>query len=335
MNGAAAALISAPSPQLAAFLGSLAVLLFFAGLYMIVASQVLRRRLKQFVGEYQPDLAPLADNKITDRRTVMGSLERRVNRRRGSAAIRLLLLRAGLGWTIAEYTVLRGIAGIVVFAITAMLLSHDLGVLAFVVGAVGAFFGSLLPTLYVRSKASRRVSAFEKQLPEALDMMGAALQAGAGLGQAVELISREMAPPIGQEFQRVMQEISLGLSLYEALVNLSERIGSEDLELAVTTIGVQFRVGGNLVQILQVITNTIRERVRIKGEIRVLTAQQRMSAWVISLVPVGVAVALFVINPGYEARLVDPGIGRCLLGGSVVMVGAGIYALQKITQIEI
>jgi tight adherence protein B len=335
MNDGVAAVISGPSPEIVAGLGALAVLLFFVGLYMLVASQVLSRRLKQFVGEYQPDLAPLGDKKITDRRTVMGNLERRVTRRRGSAAIRLLLLRAGLTMTIAEYTVLRGIAGLVGFALIAFSLSSDLGVLAFVVGAVAGFFASLLPPMYIRMKASRRVAAFEKQLPEALDMMGAALQAGAGLGQAVELISREMAPPISQEFQRVMQEVSLGLSLYEALVNLSERVGSEDLELAVTTIGVQFRVGGNLVQILKVITNTIRERVRIKGEIKVLTAQQRMSAWVISLVPPALALALFILNPGYEMRLLDPGITRCMLGGSIVMVLAGIYALQKITQIEI
>jgi tight adherence protein B len=335
MNGGIAELISGPSPEVAAAMAALAVLLFVGGLYMIVASQVMGRRLKQFVGEYRPDATPLGEYKVTDRRTMMGNLERRVMRRRGSVAIRLLLLRAGLSMTVSEYTFLRVGAGLAVFAIAALALSRDLGALAFVAGAAVGFVASFLPAMYVGSKASRRVAAFEKQLPEALDMMGSALQAGAGLGQAAEMISREMPPPTGEEFQRVMQEVSLGLSFYEALVNLSERVGSEDLELAVTTIGVQFRVGGNLVQILHVITNTIRERVRIKGEIRVLTSSQRMSAWVISLVPVALAVALFILNPSYEGRLFEPGTARCLLVSAVIMVLTGIYALQKITQIEI
>src|SRR5512146_3121278 len=111
MNDGIAGLTSGPSPEIVAALGALAVALFIAGLYILIASRVLSRRLKQFVGEYQPDLAPLGENKITDRRTIMGNLERRVARRRGSAAIRLLILRAGLAWTIAEYTFLRGIAG--------------------------------------------------------------------------------------------------------------------------------------------------------------------------------------------------------------------------------
>ena len=132
MNNGVAGLISGPSPEVVAALGALAVLLFVAGLYMLVASQVLSRRLKQFVGEYQPDVAPLADSKITDRRSMMGNLERRVTRRRGSAAIRLVLLRAGLTMTIGEYVLLRGIAGLVLFALVAITLSRDLGVFAFV-----------------------------------------------------------------------------------------------------------------------------------------------------------------------------------------------------------
>jgi tight adherence protein B len=187
----------------------------------------------------------------------------------------------------------------------------------------------------VQFKAGRRVAALEAQIPDALDMASAALQAGAGLAQSFGVIAREMPPPISDEMRRVLREVEIGLSMNEALSNLTERLGSDDLDLVVTTINVQTRVGGNLVNILRTITTTIRERIRIRGEVKVLTSMQRMSAIVISGVPPGLGLILWRLNPTYVGRLFQPGIGEVLLILAVTMEVAGFIVLRKLTDVEV
>jgi tight adherence protein B len=214
-------------------------------------------------------------------------------------------------------------------------LYSQLGADATILALLAAILGFFFPAIFVGVRRSRRVRAIETQFPDALTMLSSSLQAGSSLGQGIELIAREMVPPISEEFKRVLQEIRLGLSMNEALQNMSDRVGSEDVDLAVTSINVQTRIGGNLVEMLGIITNTIRERIRIKGEIRVLTSQQRMSAYLIGVLPPGVAVVLYLMNPAYISKLFDPGIGRCMLIGAVIMMIAGMFSLNKITQIEV
>src|SRR5262249_47520361 len=131
------------------------------------------------------------------------------------------------------------------------------------------------------------------------------------------------------------REVEIGLSLNEALANMATRMGSEDFDLVATTINIQSRIGGNLVEILHTITHTIRERIRIRGEIVVLTSMQRMSAIVIGCVPPGLGVVIYLMNRPYIMRLLQPGIGLGMLIVAVIMTLAGIYALRKITQIEV
>lgn len=320
-------------PELSALVGALAVLVLLAGLYWLAVPRQLERRLSHFVASQRRQATPeVAGGQTGD---LMASLNRRVARRKWSVRTQTALARAGLHISVAEFVSLRLVAGLSFLALTALLLYRSLGPLALAVGLVAALAASFVPNLVVGFRAGRRVRAIETQLPDALDMMAAGLQSGAGLGQSIELISREMTEPIGEEFGRVMQEIGLGLSVTEALVNLSDRVGSEDLDLVVTTLGIQARVGGNLVQVLRTINGTIRERVRIKGEIRVLTSQQRLSGWVVGMLPPSLAVAMMFMNPTYMGHLFDPGITRVMLGAAIVMTVAGVFALLKITNIEV
>ena len=323
-------------PEAAAFLGGLGVLTAFLGLYLLIVPYILDRRIALFVGQYRRAASPAAAELGQGTPDAMAVLERRLMRRKASASVRALLLRAGLQITVSEFVALRLVAAFVVGGFAALLLVPRLGTLVgLVLAAAAALAGSYLPISFVRIRASRRLAALERQLPDALDLAAASLQAGSGLGQAFDLIAREMPPPISEEFQRVMREVGLGLSLNEALANLAERAGSEDLDLVVTAINIQSRIGGNLVQVLRTITTTIRERIRIKGEIRVLTSQQRLSAIVISALPPALAVLLFVMNPKYMGRLFEPGVTRCMLVAGIVMMVAGIFSLRKITEIEV
>jgi tight adherence protein B len=144
-----------------------------------------------------------------------------------------------------------------------------------------------------------------------------------------------MPKPIGEEFSRLMQEAGLGVPLEQTLDNMLERVPSMDLEMLVTAISIQYRVGGNLSHILKTIAHTIRERVRIRGEISTLTAQARLSSYIISLMPVGVVAILMLLSHDYIIKLFDPGITRFLLIGGIAGIISGFYCMQRIAAIEV
>src|SRR4030042_5034999 len=157
---------------------------------------------------------------------------------------------------------------------------------------IGGIVGFFAPTFYLRRQQGRRLIRFDNQLADMLSLLVNGLRAGYSTMQAMEAVSRELPPPISAEFRRVVQEMQLGVSLDTALENLTRRIPSNDLELVVTATNVQREVGGNLAEILDTISHTIRERIRIKGEIRVLTSQVMLSGRFLALMPVMILVAL-------------------------------------------
>jgi tight adherence protein B len=323
------------SPEGIAVAAGLAVLVVLVGLYVSVVPDSVHRRLVLFVASQLRARGPTSEDLRRGPPELVAALDRQLARRRASATTRVQLIRAGLDISVAEYLIARivsaGVVGIIAWVGLYPQLGNDTTILALLAALIGFF----LPVIFVGIRRGRRVGAIEAQFPDALTMLSSSLQAGSSLGQGIELIGRDMTPPISEEFQRVLQEVRLGLSLNEALQNMTDRIGSEDVDLAVTSISVQTRIGGNLVEMLGIITSTIRERIRIKGEIRVLTSQQRMSSYLIGVLPPGVAVILYLMNPVYISRLFDPGLGRCMLIGAVVMMVAGIISLNKITQIEV
>ncbi|MFQ5922969.1 MAG: type II secretion system F family protein [Anaerolineales bacterium] len=203
---------------------------------------------------------------------------------------------------------------------------------------VGAIIGFLIPPIYVGRAKKSRLKAFDDQLGDMLNLMVNGLRAGFSTLQAMEAVSHEMPPPISDEFRRVVQEMQLGISVEEALDHLMRRIQSEDLDLVVTAMNVQREVGGNLAEILDVISFTIRERVRIKGEISALTAQGRATAWVISALPIALVGLLFAVNRPYIMQFFNPqtrscGIPLIVLAG--LMIVSGFTITQKIVDIDI
>jgi tight adherence protein B len=228
-------------------------------------------------------------------------------------------------------------AAMVLSAAIAGVLGTILGSSLFL-GVVLAVVGYFLPSIYVRRARNARLKAFDNQLSDMLNLMVNGLRAGYSTLMAMEAVGKELAPPIATEFRRVVQEIQLGIPLEEALEHLIRRIDSDDLDMVITAINVQREVGGNLAEIFEGISHTIRERVRIRGEIQALTAMGRATAWVISLMPVALVGALFLINRPYVMQFFNPetrGCGIPMLIVTGIMVITGITIVQKIVNIDI
>jgi len=207
---------------------------------------------------------------------------------------------------------------------------------------VGALIGFLLPRFWLSRRKAGRLNAFNKQLPDTITLLANALRAGSSFLQAIELVVRESRPPISTEFSRVIREVNLGLPFEQALENMVRRVRSDDLELMATAISIQHTVGGNLAEILDSIAYTIRERVRIKGEIRTLTAQQRLSGYVVGFLPIGLAAFLFIAAPNFmDAMFLNPpsvlglpaGVVLLLFGGFMMFIG--FMLIRRIVDIEV
>jgi tight adherence protein B len=207
---------------------------------------------------------------------------------------------------------------------------------------VGAFIGFMLPRFWLGRRKSGRLGAFNKQLPDTITLLANGLRAGSSFLQAVELVVRESRPPVSTEFSRVIREVNLGLPFEAAMENMVRRVRSDDLELMATAINIQHTVGGNLAEILDSIAFTIRERVRIKGEIRTLTAQQRLSGYVVAGLPIALAGFLFVVAPNFMAPMfakppeafgLPLGVVILLAGGFMMFIG--FMLIRKIVDIEV
>lgn len=200
---------------------------------------------------------------------------------------------------------------------------------------LGLIFGFVLPDLLVNSIKSKRGEKLNSQLPEALDILSNGLRAGLSFTQAMSVASQELESPIKDEFSKVVRDNSLGMSLEKALQDFSDRTDDEDIDMLIMALIIQRKVGGNLTEILDTIAATIRDRVRIRGEVKTLTAQGKMSAIIISLLPVGVALMIFIVNPSYMMELFQNKIGLILVGLALVMEVVGMYVLFKMTDIEV
>ncbi|MBQ2963091.1 MAG: type II secretion system F family protein [Clostridia bacterium] len=196
--------------------------------------------------------------------------------------------------------------------------------------AVGAF----LPIIFIKIKKENRRKAFEAQLGDTLIMMCNGLKSGFSFQQTMENVASDMPAPIGMEFGRVCNEIRYGATMEEALNNMAERVKSPDLMLVVSAVLIQRTTGGNLSEILSTISETIRDRIKIKGEISSITAQGRMSGIIIGSLPVGIAVILMVINPEYMSTFFTTTAGNIMLSVSVIMEILGFFAIRKVVTIE-
>lgn len=201
--------------------------------------------------------------------------------------------------------------------------------------AAFAIAGLLLPGAYVNRAKRRRAGKLEAQLVDALTLISSSLRAGHSFMQALELASHDMAPPLAPELARVLREAKLGLSVDEAFGKLVSRFDSRDLELAITGVLIQRQVGGNLAQVLDGIAGTVEKRIKARAKVRALTAQGRLSAWVITIMPFGLAGLVFGLYPDFgRVMLVSP-LGIGMLAGAGILLVVGVFVIRKVVNVDV
>ena len=243
--------------------------------------------------------------------------------------IQIELLRAGLLLRPSEALLLSLIAGLTGLAAGWMITDRVV---------YGVFLGGLAlvgPYIYMKHRAARRQAQLTAQLPDALDMLSAALRSGYALTRGFQVISSQMHPPICEEFGRMLNEVQLGITVSEALDSLLLRTGSYDLELVIAAMQTQLTMGGNLSEVLDNIAGMIRERVRLQGEINAATSEGRMSASILVAMPIVMAVVMSMMNPGYLDPLFHEPLGIMLLLGAGLLMTTGVIIIKKLLDIDV
>jgi tight adherence protein B len=310
--------------------GGAALLLFIIGLVVTLTSE--RSLVEERLGRYIEDEVAVA--KKGERASPVGDwLSVRLERSNWGDNIARELARADIKLKTSEY-----LAVLVISGLLTAFVAWYLGARNILFAVLGVVVGTFIPRTYVRRQQGKRLHRFDEQLADMLNLMVNGLRAGYSTMQAMEAVSRELPPPISEEFRRVVQEMQLGLAAERALDNLLRRIPSDDLDLVVAAMNVQREVGGNLAEILDTISHTIRERVRIKGEIRVLTAQVMYSGRFLASMPLIIMVALWLINRPYMMEFFNPEtrlVGIIMLSIGALMIISGYFVMTKIATIEV
>ncbi len=328
-------------------IAAFAIFLIAVGISMARGSSDVNARLERYASA-KPDKSTVAPGsqqtfaESLQASAAMAQLNKVVEQRDFGANLAREIARADLKLKVSEYLLIW--AGVTVGVPIAMALASVgmPGLRNPIVLLVGALIGFMLPRFWLARRKSSRVGAFNKQLPDTITLIANALRAGSSFLQAIELVVRESRPPISTEFGRVIREVNLGLAFDVALENMVRRVRSDDLELMATAISIQHTVGGNLAEILDSIAFTIRERVRIQGEIRTLTAQQRLSGYVVGFLPIGLAGFLFVAAPQFMAPMFDDRVSLAGLPAGIIilflggfMMFLGFMFIRKIVAIEV
>jgi tight adherence protein B len=272
----------------------------------------------------------------------LASFNRVVEKRDWGSNLARELARADLVLKPSEFLAIRAAAMIGIPAVMIALSPFILLLSSPIAWIGGLVVGYWLPKFWLKRRQGKRLKAFNSNLADTIMLLANSLRAGSSFLQSVEMVVRESQPPISTEFARVIREVNLGLPLDDALANLSRRVRSDDLDLMTTAIAIHHQVGGNLAEILDTIAFTIRERVRIKGEIRTLTAQQRMSGYVVGFLPVALVLLLSVIAPTFMApmfqkppELLGLPAGLFILGLGGIMMLIGFVLIRRIVDIEV
>jgi tight adherence protein B len=303
------------------------------GLIAVLGGLLVSRRSRQSLIEERLGIAErrgAGAEIISERRTpVADALNRALVSRGVGADLATQLARADLKITVGEFMVATVIL-VVAAAGLAYFLRRDV-----VITAGACLAGFFAPRFYVRILRNRRLKAFNDQLGDTINLMVNGIRAGYSILQAMEAVSKEMGPPISEEFARVVQEVQFGITLEESMDHMLRRVPSDDLDMMITAINVQREVGGNLAEVLDSISFTIRERVRIKGEVRALTGQSRASGYLIAMVPVVLAVVVYLINPEFMGKLFTDPCGYVMIAAAVIGIILGFVVINKVVQIDV
>jgi tight adherence protein B len=240
-----------------------------------------------------------------------------------------LVTRAGLKKRVGEVLLYMPLIGGVVFLVVMTVTGKAAA------GVMAGLAGALLPVLLVKRMARKRVATFADQLPDALDLVRAALQAGHGLMPAMSVVADEYPDPVAQEFRDVVEEVRLGRPLREALDNLAERVGNDDVRLLEVGILTAQDVGGNLAEVLDKVSYTIRERFKLLREVQVMTAQGRMSGGVLTAMPFFAAAGLTLFSPGYFTPMLTTKSGHMMIAYALVSVLMGHMMIRRIVKLDV
>ncbi|TME16616.1 MAG: secretion system protein [Chloroflexi bacterium] len=253
-----------------------------------------------------------------------------VNQRRSAkASLSEQLSRADLRLRTSEFLGIR---------LGSALLLALVGVIRFGIGwqmLVTGAFGWFIPRFYLRFRRRRRLKAFNDQLGDTLILMSNALKTGYSLAQAIDVVANKASPPISKEFDRVVKEVNLGANIEDSLTRLVRRTESSDLDMVVTAVAINRKIGGNLSEILENIAETIRERVRIKGEMSTLTAQARGSGYMITGLPIVLGIFMYFVTPQYFAPMVANPIGIGMLVAAGIFMGLGQLIMSRIATVDV
>lgn len=240
-----------------------------------------------------------------------------------------LLIQSGLSWTVARFLGISALVGFAALAAAALL--HLPGWLPLASGALGA----LLPLLYIFRRRSQRLHKLDEQLPEALDLISRAMRAGHAFPSALQMVAEESQDPTASEFRLTFEEINYGIAVKDALMNLATRVPSADLRYFVIAVLIQRETGGNLAELLGNISALIRARFKLLGTVRVLSAEGRLSAWILTLLPLCTALFINLVNPGFMEILWTDVTGLKMLRITLAMMAIGIFWMWRIVKIRV
>ncbi len=316
------------SPLLFAAAVGLFVLIIFVATWRLIGQRdPVDERLRKF-GVSDTKLATLeAELAAPTRRLSLSGTNRMLGATGLGPRLARALSQADLPLTAAEFVMITTALFLVGAVIGASRLGTSMGIL------IGALLAAL-PLVYLRTRQRKQQRAFTAQIPEILTLLVGALRAGFGISQAMGVIVDQLAPPASVEFGRVLRAMSLGQPLTRALGDLASRVGTDEVTMLVTAISIQHETGGNLAQTLETIGDTVRDRLRVKGEIRALTSQQRLTGFILAALPLGLGIMLMTVNPRYIGALFQPVVTRLLLMAAIVMQVVGFVVINRIVDIE-
>lgn len=322
-------------PLIGALAIGVAVFLFAFGLIVPTVQTRREQRLAAVESYVAPTMVRSrregkeASSSLSERLVVFG--ERRMQGRRSTARTMQLIHRADLPLRAGEWFVLCVVAVIAAVAVGVVLLPG-----ATLIGAIlGLTLGVVFPQVLLRFLAARRAKAFERLLPDALVLVSTSLRSGFGLPQSLDAVAQDSAPPVGKEFSRALAETRIGTDIADALEHMAERMGSEAMAMAVMAIRIQREVGGNLAETLATTAHTLREREALYGQMRTLSAEGRLSAYILIALPIGVFFYMTLVNREYVQLLWTHPLGLLMSAGGLVSLFFGILWMRKVVTIEV
>jgi tight adherence protein B len=310
---------------------SIGLLVFGITITVREERSVLDDRFSHYVEEEFEDVEALAEDLKSS--LLAEWIDSRIEGSKFGDRIGTSLAQADLKLRPAEY-----VSAIVIAAFLLGFFAWAIGGQEIFSALIGAVLGAMVPRFYVGRQKGKRLTDFGNQLPDMLNLVVNGLRAGYSTMQALEAVSKELPAPLSDEFARVVKEMQLGIGMEDALSNLHRRIPSEDLDLIITAINVQREVGGNLAEILDSISYTIRERIKIKGDIKVMVSQVIYSGRFLAMLPLILMGLLWFANRDYLMTFFKPGNALCggiMLGIAGMMVFGGYLAMNKLADIEV